>query len=295
MTSSVLTGKEFVSKYPNNTFYKLTKKNEIHNNFPFIDGLNIDPIAFNPTDCCSPGGIYFSDYDNIGRWIEYSNTQMYWIRKIQIPPDALVCVCKNKFKSDKIILEHRELLSEFEGWKNYDFCLQAVKLNKLSLKYINQINYFGDIYNSSDLNKLYETAVSYDGMALEYINAGLQTDEICELAVRSKGFALQFAWHEFINCNLCYLAIRRNPFALQFIEHYTDDMARLAVRLDGRVLEFLTHQNKDICFQAVCSNGMALEFVYDEFKDIMMCEIAVKLNNRALKFVPKNLLDKLSL
>jgi phosphoribosylformylglycinamidine (FGAM) synthase-like amidotransferase family enzyme len=48
----LLSGIEFNEKYKNINFYKLTNKSEIHNNFQFQDGINIDTIPFNPHGSC---------------------------------------------------------------------------------------------------------------------------------------------------------------------------------------------------------------------------------------------------
>ena len=42
----MLSGKEFNKKYEHTTFVKLTNKDEIHNDFQYITGLNVDTIMF---------------------------------------------------------------------------------------------------------------------------------------------------------------------------------------------------------------------------------------------------------
>jgi hypothetical protein len=46
----VISGKEFNKLFENVEFYKLTDESENHNNFQFIDGLNVDTKIFNPTN-----------------------------------------------------------------------------------------------------------------------------------------------------------------------------------------------------------------------------------------------------
>ena len=58
----LLTGKEFTNHYnkSDTKFYKILKEDLIHNNYQFVNGINIDPIPFNPDGECSKGGFYFT-------------------------------------------------------------------------------------------------------------------------------------------------------------------------------------------------------------------------------------------
>jgi len=90
-------------------FYKILNKNEHHHNIYYKFGLNIDPIKFNPSGDCKPGGIYFSREDILA-FLEYGP----WIRKVTIPEDAQIY--KNpgkpkKWKADKVILGKKEKIN----------------------------------------------------------------------------------------------------------------------------------------------------------------------------------------
>ncbi|AYV77921.1 MAG: hypothetical protein Edafosvirus2_100 [Edafosvirus sp.] len=109
------TGYQFNILTKNLKFIKLTNKNEIHNNLPYGDGLNVDVLEFNTVQPCCPGGIYFIDKIDMNKWIRYGNKKMYWRRNVKIPDDAIVFIeyCKKfgyKFKTDKIILLGRQKL-----------------------------------------------------------------------------------------------------------------------------------------------------------------------------------------
>ena len=110
----VYIGKLFNKIFKNNIFVKLTNMAEIHNGFQFIEGLNVDVIPFNPTNSCTAGGIYFTEFDKIELWIDYDdnnktnvNSHMYYCRTVTIPDDAQVYIEKDKVKTDKIILGSR--------------------------------------------------------------------------------------------------------------------------------------------------------------------------------------------
>jgi len=83
-------------------FYKILNKKENHNFLQYKTGLNIDPVEFNPSGNCEPGGIYFASKDILA-FIDYGP----WIRKVTLPKDARVY--KNpgspeKWKANKVIL-----------------------------------------------------------------------------------------------------------------------------------------------------------------------------------------------
>ena len=193
---NVLTGHEFNSQHPNIEFYKLTNKEELHNNINFIDGLNIDPIKFNPFGSCLPGGIYFTEYNKIAMWLSYSGKTMYWIRKVKIPSDAKVYVEVDKFKTDKIYLESRVPLSEFKAWENHSFCLCAVKTNGLSLIYI---------HPRFKTEELCINAIKQNWKAFIYVCFESQTEEICALAVQQNSLALEYVHPKFKTDELCAL------------------------------------------------------------------------------------------
>jgi len=46
-------------------YFKMTNDNEIHRLFQYKDGLNFDPNEFRPSGCCSGGGLYFTNLENL--------------------------------------------------------------------------------------------------------------------------------------------------------------------------------------------------------------------------------------
>jgi len=101
------------------TYYKVTKKNEIHNGYRYKDGLNILKQKFNDdsTASCVPGGFYFTDYENLPKFFDYGT----WIREITIPEDARVVKDPegDKWRTDKIILGKKyHIKNDFDKWFN---------------------------------------------------------------------------------------------------------------------------------------------------------------------------------
>jgi len=225
MIGKVLSGKEFNELYKDNTFYKLTNDEENHNGFQFKDGMNVDNILFNPTKKCSPGGIYFTEYDKIPIWIEYGDNVMYWIRKVVIPDNAQVYIEDYKFKADFMYLGERKSI-----WDDDELCMLAVQQNGWALQYVKE--------QTLELCKL---AVQQNEYALYYVKK--QTPELCELAVQKNGFALEYVKEQ--TPEICKLAVQEIGYALEYVKEQTPELCMLAVQKDGLALEFVKEQTPE--------------------------------------------------
>ena len=134
-----LSGKEFYELFPNlsKKLVKLTNNSECHNGFQFKTGLNKDTASFNPIDECQAGGIYFTDIDNLPRWLEYGDSVMKYYRTLTLPPDSRVYIEENKFKADQIILDERVQIGNLHRWLDNVYCLKAIGFNNYrSWRYI---------------------------------------------------------------------------------------------------------------------------------------------------------------
>lgn len=99
----MLTGRQFNRLY-SGRFYKFTNLLENHNGIQYKSGLNHDILDFDPSGRCQPGGLYFTDIDNIHIWINDNK----WVREVMIPSNASVYVENRKFKVDYFILGERK-------------------------------------------------------------------------------------------------------------------------------------------------------------------------------------------
>jgi hypothetical protein len=82
---------------------------ENHNGLQYRTGLNVDSKQFYPSGNCLPGGIYFSDENNI---LFFCNRGP-WIREVKIPKNAQVYEnpgFPKKWKADRVILGRRRSL-----------------------------------------------------------------------------------------------------------------------------------------------------------------------------------------
>ena len=86
-------------------YYKILNEKETHHGLKYHDGLNVDPLPFNPSGDCESGGIYFSREDILA-FLYYGP----WIRQITLPEGEPIY--KNpgspkKWKAKRVILGPR--------------------------------------------------------------------------------------------------------------------------------------------------------------------------------------------
>ena len=78
-------------------YYKITNENENHHGFQYSDGLNVLKDKFNDNSnhsCCS-GGLYFTNSENIFKFLDYG----IYLREVTLPTE------NPNFKKSKIHLE----------------------------------------------------------------------------------------------------------------------------------------------------------------------------------------------
>jgi hypothetical protein len=224
---STVTGKKFNELYKDTKFYKITNESECHYNFQYKDGLNEDFIKFNPSGYCNPGGLYFTELNKIGYYLEYGCN----IREVKILDDSLIYIENNKFKTNKFYLEKKILLKDFEYWNDINFCKIIKKQTYEFFKYINP---------KFQTKELCELAIEQTWRALQYVRSDLQTKELCELAIEQDWSAL-----EYVRSNL-----------------QTEELYKLAIKQDGRALQFIApcNQTQKICDIAVHNNKLASKY-----------------------------------
>jgi hypothetical protein len=91
-------------------FYKILNKDEYHRGLQYHDGLVEDPISWNPSGSCEPGGIYFASKDILA-FLDYGP----WIREVTIPAGTPIYkdpkLGPEKFKAPQVILGPREKIT----------------------------------------------------------------------------------------------------------------------------------------------------------------------------------------
>ena len=98
--------------------FKITNYEEIHNRLQYHDGLVEDPLPFNPSGSCIPGGIYFSGRDILG-FCYYGDES--WIREVTIPEGTRVVRDPEegpvKYRAKRVILGSRKPLWNVETFE----------------------------------------------------------------------------------------------------------------------------------------------------------------------------------
>ena len=236
--------------YQNITYYKVVRDDLTHHGFTYKLGLNVDTLYFNPSGSCRPGGLYFTDIDNLGTFFDFGNL----IAFIKIPIDAQVYSepCGSKWKANRIIIEKFVTIDSY--WHNYKFCIKAVKHDGFALQYVK---------NQSP--EILMEAVKHDGFALQYVKN--QSPEILMEAVKHDGFALQYVKNQ--SPELCLVAVK-NGCALQYVIAQSPEILMEAVKENGHALEYVKEQSPEICLESVAQDAFALEYGKEQTPEICL-------------------------
>ncbi len=205
------------SDFLDKTFIKLTNSSEIHYNFKYQTGLNIDVLDFNPTGSCSSGGLYFTDLTNMHYWLNHLYDIKY-LRYVTLLDNEPIYVEDNKYKVKQFILSERIKIKEFIKSQNM---IDIISEYPYELKYIK---------NQTD--EICKIAVKQEGYTLVYVKN--QIDEICKIAVKQYGRALEYVKNQ--TDEICQLAVKEDGLALEYVKNQTDEICQLAVMQDGRAI-----------------------------------------------------------
>jgi hypothetical protein len=260
--------------------YKLLYSNRYHNGVTYEEGLNVDPLPFNPSGSCLPGGLYYTSLEHLPKWMDPS-----WplIADVTLPADTLVYAepCGTKWKANQLVLSNIRLLREFlaeldeqmvyqlvmkHDWLFPDvrnqsdaLCLAAVRKNELMLKFVH-----------SQTEEICLTAVQRNGNALKLVHD--QTEAICLAAVRQKGWALEFVRDQ--TEAICMAAVQQHGCALQFVYVQTEALCLAAVREDAWALNYVQNQTEEICLAAVQQVGCTLRMVKNQTEAVCRAAVA---------------------
>jgi hypothetical protein len=290
-------GTSFNTNFQNKVFVKLTndeEKEEIDDDdiyFHYLTGLNENNLEFDQQDNVKSGGIRFYDINEIGYHLK---TDMKYIRYITIPNDAKVNVTEHEYfdydvyKTDKLILSERKLISDMTEWNDTQFRLNTYSKGGIPLKYID-----------NQTHELCLEAVKIYGIALEYVKD--QTEELCLIALDQCAEALRCIRNQTdklcmtaieYDCNgnilrhvknktyeICKRSIERFPRQIKYVEDdkfqdgskltesEKDDLRSLAIKSEGLTLFYIKNKTPEICLAAVKQNPEAIKYINDEFKE----------------------------
>uniref|UniRef100_A0A6C0E5U3 Uncharacterized protein n=1 Tax=viral metagenome TaxID=1070528 RepID=A0A6C0E5U3_9ZZZZ len=119
------------------TLIKIIRSDKCHNGFTYKIGLNILDKPFEPKGSCVPGGLYYTNIDNIPDYYGYGELLV----TVRIPDDAQVvqdpCIHSKKWRTDKIILCEEYPLFDPETIKKFNL--------KITPNYIDSASMYGHI------------------------------------------------------------------------------------------------------------------------------------------------------
>lgn len=182
-----------------------------------------------------------------------------------------------------------------ETSKDFTSCLRVLMIDGNMLMYVPD-----DVENP---RLLYVTAVSQNGMALEFVPVRMRDRELCKLAVQNRAPALMHVpdvlrTDESYMHELYTIAMNQNSYSGSAIilippEHRSYEFSLKAVSMNGMMLEHVTDEVR--CLQiyetALNNNGLALQFVHEADRSEHLCEIAVSQDGLALEFVTQQTHD----
>ena len=150
----------------------------------------------------------------------------YWIRRVEIPDDALVYVEWKKYKADKFILHERVRIGNVDA-SNIHMMYQACS------------------------NKDQYLAIKYNGLMIEHLEN--QTDEMCLAAINQNYQAIQYIKEQ--TEEMCLKAVSQNWRALEYVKNQTDEMCLNAISQNWCALDYVKNQTDEICSKAISYSG----------------------------------------
>ena len=186
----------------NKFYYKILNQTMKHYDFQYQLGLNIDTIPFNPSGSCKPGGLYFTDLENVFDYMNYGTL----IAKIRIPKKAKVHTDTDnmytKYKADMIYIVSITPLEDFQS------LFDSKTVDQILVRSFNLLQYVKD-----------------------------QTDEICKSLLKQDPYAIQYIRNQ--TFELCKLAIDGNPDVLQFVQNPSFELCLYALEKNINVVQFI--------------------------------------------------------
>ncbi len=121
----------------------------------------------------------------------------------------------------------------------------------------------------------YETAVTHNGDALEFVPAKYKTDEICTIAVSNCGHSLKYVLNKTLE--ICMIAVNNDGDALKYIKNKSSKICRHAIKNEPCAIEFVDKNHPRyyrLCKMAIKRDALALRYVENLTEEL--CEIATR-------------------
>ena len=270
-------------------YYKVIRKDLTHFGYTYKHGLNEDPKPFSTEKDCGPGGLYFTDRENLVDFIAYGD----YICKVTVPKNVALMSIPDpkqhtmKWKAKKIIvdLENKIPMNEFP-WTSDDlsksfFLIPYIKPEDQTYEWwlnILQTNHKIDGYNCQ--------------YVIHCMRDDLYDDIICDLIIRHYCSAIKyipdrFKTNEFwIKCvKINYFLIYDFPKHLQKNEIYNEIFE---ANSDVLMVLDVSFQTYEICLQAVKRNAILFSYVQPKYITPELCMETIKKDFHMFNIIPKD-------
>lgn len=144
----------------------------------------------------------------------------------------------------------------------------------------------GIVINSHPIwseNEFCDNVVKINGLSLQYVQ--IKTYIMCECAVKENGDALEFVPSSLIDYNLCLTAVKRNRFSLRFVpqKYQTEELCLIAIKgkYKSGMLYFREMMTKTD--PEYVENGYVLKYIINQTDKIL--KYALECNPDAYKYV----------
>jgi hypothetical protein len=166
-------------------------------------------------------------------------------------------------------------------------------------------------------NRKYEfikIAITSDGYALRLLEDDEKTLEICKIAISKNIYNLRFVPEKIktidfliyaVNCDynalglidnqteeLSLIAMEKSPCSIYLINNKTEKIMLKATKIKGLYKDKNIPQYYDAVLAYVMENGNSLQYIRRKFKTYEVCKAAVSNSPYAIKYVPKDILEK---
>lgn len=137
-----------------------------------------------------------------------------------------------------------------------------------------------------------EAALKQNPLAIKYVPAHRQTQELCDSVVKRNPLAMAYISATFMTTELCLFAIRKVPHTIKYVFRPTPKMIQIAVTRDPSVMGIIRNVPCDVILEVIRKDPMAFRFLHHQalpkaiYADI--CCLAVSMDRRILRFVKQH-------
>lgn len=229
-------------------YYKMLTPEMVHHGFQYKAGLNIDTVEWNPCGDCLPGGLYYTEFEHIGRNYQYGWTL---IADVTIPADAKTYEApdQRKWKADRLELSNIRSLAGFLADLDPDLVTNwAMAQNSL-------VNLLEPTHPACF------ALVNKERCALESFPK--HSAELCKAAVLAHPHAVLHVQREFLTEELQLLAVKGDPSMFKDMQQ-TEQLCWAALKVNPKVINWIKEPTREM-YKWVIDQAMpgSVKFTFD--------------------------------